>query len=401
MTSWQKAFREHHLHDALAELETWLKGLDLSDASSDMIEARTRAGLVLDEIFQRLQNVDPAFVTRVWLDGFAKSVTQAQRVLQDAWNQHNTETFATHLPQLLLDVGRFPWDPFRHSEVTTEIDKVQEVSRKVIQEISAKSKEALQVLERLEKRQAEVDQTLDRAESTIADQRNRIQSALNSVQDSFQTSEESRKQDFKRQLSAFHEELEQIKSDGIETLDSIRAESTQKSASLIDELEQSRNEAAEMVSILTDSTLSGAYGNSAGRERRTGVIWVVAGVSLLSIAAVVASVVLVNFVLDEFVWQALLAKILGAAAIAAPGVYAMSLGSKHLQNSIVFERIHLEFATIRPYLASLDDKDELEIRKRLAEKYFTGTQGASSDEAADGISAKSLVKAFLSEKGLD
>ncbi|WP_426747250.1 hypothetical protein VZQ01_06790 [Myxococcus faecalis] len=161
-------------------------------------------------------------------------------------------------------------------------------------------------------------------------------------------------------------------------------------AAVLKAIEEKHEEAKKLVGIIGSAGFASGYQKTANQAQRAKWLW--QGFAVLSMLGVV-SIAVKNYVFSEggdFSWELLAGRAFASATLGVLAAYAARQGDKAQELERRNRRLELELASIGPFLASLSQEKQEEIRVVLAKRTF------GRDEQTH-LSAKSQAPANLAE----
>jgi uncharacterized membrane protein len=168
---------------------------------------------------------------------------------------------------------------------------------------------------------------------------------------------------------SFEESL-RLNSDRVEKLLEAIQGSTE---ALILELEEKRNQAAQIVQVVGNIGATGNYQRIADSESRQANNWRRVTLGIFSVGIAVAAATFIKFwgePLTSETAPAILIRLLYAIVITTPAWYSARESARHRSNADRARLTELELASIGPFIELLPDDKKIEIRTRLSHLYF-------------------------------
>lgn len=342
-------------------------------------------------------------------------VDAIQNNLQKALNEYNsfkTKNNVNHLPNIERSVEAALVQSKQLFVGTDDIEKdyadaLKSFRKSASQHLRYFEKDLDDLKETHKSTSQKIESDLQTIKNQIADQNKRIDGVVNNFQNqvselqqqqiqNFQENENSRQAEFKERIenfsSSFTEELKSLKEKSKSEFESI----TQKTTSIVDLLEEKREEALKLVGVIANTGMAGGYQKVANQAMWTKRFW--------QSATVVSLAVLIWFSIDMY--QTGLENgselSLGAAGIRAFVTIAIALfagyAAKQADINSKIERknrqMELELSSIDMYIAKFDDKEQLVIKKKLSDKWFGNIQ---ADKFSKESPSQTTLLGHLSE----
>ncbi|MEM8494940.1 MAG: hypothetical protein AAF663_06090 [Planctomycetota bacterium] len=134
-------------------------------------------------------------------------------------------------------------------------------------------------------------------------------------------------------------------------------------------IETKRKEAAKVVTLITNSGLTGHYHNEANNAQKAGRVFTIFSLVLLTVPLLVG--LLTYFSFDESTkWTELAVRLgIGVAAL-IPAGFTVKEAARLKRLEMASRQRELEFATIPSFLDDLPDEKQEAVREKLVEAYF-------------------------------
>jgi hypothetical protein len=406
MKAYRDRFQQHPLQASLHELwdsieKTSLPKIAEGDAPEDLsvLIARRNA-------FSRFLRV-ASFVARtidhtdatIWTPSALSAAESAVSHLKNGLTQFKSTNAVTHLEtgaDNALDQFRTAFIPrlALHSTETADsflkfCEKAEETVRSLEEtDLAIKAKE-LEISKskadfsvKLESLQSQ----LDGYKAEFEAQKARVDTLVTSQAEAFQTSQTERGNLFTQEAETRKLSFEQWTKNADDKLKATLDATKTAADKHLQEMEQQKARAKEILGIVASSGVSGHYQKTADREFWSAEI--LRGVALLFFLGMIGLVTYVVFTLksgDKFEWQMGLFRVGVGLALLAPAYYCTRESSKHREAEKRNRRLQIELATIEPYLENLNDVAERQaIFKQKAEGYFLGQMHKEPSDGNDG-----------------
>lgn len=170
-----------------------------------------------------------------------------------------------------------------------------------------------------------------------------------------------------------------------------------QSKQVIDELNEFKQQAADLAGAIATTTHAGAYKKTADLEETRALTWrkIAMGAFILLVVAAISEFIL-EFIrpVSTFDWSIMSSRLIVTAAIAAVAGYAAKQASTHAKNGQVNRRMELIMRSIDPYLQSLEPTARQKIKEELAQPLFSFKEVASGLEGREesGWDAETILK---------
>ncbi len=212
---------------------------------------------------------------------------------------------------------------------------------------------------------AAIDKQNNRLESMIeAASKERAESvaAVSNLQRDFSDKEIERNTSFEKLLSSAREKTAEI-----------ATESVKQSSFLIAQISSLHNDASRIVNVVGNIGVTGNYQKISISEAKKANFWRWITVMFFGCGAGIAIATFVKFydsTIDATNAWTIAIKLLYAIAITAPAWYTARESARHRSNSDRAKQTELELASIGPFIELMPDEKKIEIREKLAQRFF-------------------------------
>jgi hypothetical protein len=395
MTNFETIFKEHAVHDSLANLTQALADAREKELSSDGLQCIARLMEVARYIKSLLHHANPSLVPVTRLDGLNNPISKANSNVNQFLGDGNEGHLATAsnsidgaltvAPQVaLLEVDQV----FGDRATADQAIEFKDLAASIIGEMRKRADEVYdvthevktlneQLAEKIDGQQAQVDQVVSKINSQLDQIQSNAEARVAKLETAFQNSEAQRQKESQAQRESEAEQFVSIK----EELDSA-------SKQILSALEKSLADAERIVQLVGNRGLTGNYQRIANDERKAANLLQFLSLLLFSVMAYFVITTLSSTAVDDWHWEFGLFRLLSALALAVPASYAAHESAKHRRAEHRNRKIELELASIDAYLDTLDEDTKKQIKSRAAESYFG--KPLPEDEDVPSIPATSL-----------
>jgi hypothetical protein len=157
-----------------------------------------------------------------------------------------------------------------------------------------------------------------------------------------------------------------------EEVDSVRLKLETRANAIIEALEEKREQAAELVEVMSTSTTAGAFGKEAKAQKREADQWRVLTVSI-GIAAAVVGVAAIGVSIALATSPPLVIAEIGAVALLL-GIadYAARQAGHHRRREERARRLELDVTAFGPLTSALSESDKQRMRSEFVERLLPG-----------------------------
>ena len=296
---------------------------------------------------------------------------------------------------------------FDFSRVISNFQQLTQDNYKRLEEINNKSQADLkateqdlvakrQQIEALEKQLTEKDieikNALSKHSSEFETLKTKSASDVEEEKRKFNISIEADRKSFKERFDTDNEVYKKTFGDTKTVLDN-------QSIQIIDNLNSKLGEAKNIVNIIGNVGVTGNYQNIANQHNRSADFfrWVALFFMVLMSGLLIWSIL--DLSTGEFNMYKSLVRILAAAVLTYPAVYASRESTRHRNLETINRNLELELASIGPFIELLPEDKKQKIKEDLVNKYF-GNHSPASDKNVESedvsINAmEKLLKALL------
>jgi len=395
MGQWETEFANHPIHTEVKTLEQVQSQCAGQLRSEIETEAFNRLTLVTALAFAYLKGLNPQLTPRRFLDRMHTPVTNIRSCLQQFLNNHNAgnltqaNAYADELLTVLPNGALIP------SQETFNgiVSELQRNMASMVDGLTSTTTRYSDTVKKLNDSAGSLQKRLDQQNAEINSSKERLDNAIAAFQSQFSESEQSRRDRSTKAENEQHEKLNifrdhvtaQIKNFIDKKTSEVQAvlggfEGQAKKA--IDDLDARKKQAADLVQLTANITVTGDYSERADQERRAANFWRWVTIALMGIL-VVGAIVIVELSLrcDSIDWKMLLFRYATAVILVLPAAYAMNESSRHRKMELRYRRMQLELASIDPFLETLPKEKRDELKQTLAGRMFAQPEPAQEKAA--------------------
>lgn len=248
-------------------------------------------------------------------------------------------------------------------------------------------------------------QKIEALEKQLADKQTEIQNVLIKYNSDFETLKANANTTIEAERKKFSDNFEVDRKAFKEAIDTDKetfkkAYETQKTAfdteseAIIEKLELKLAEANKIVNIVGNVGVTGNYQNIANQHKLSANFfrWIALGFMIVMSGMLIYSIIELSNA--DFNLYKSLVRILAAAVLTYPAVYAARESSRHRNLETQNRNLELELASIGPFIELLPEDKKQKIKETLVEKYFgkTSSLDAERKEEGDDVSISGLEK---------
>lgn len=316
--------------------------------------------------------------------------------LPNAVNNFNTALNRIKNLPLPLNKGDFDF-----SKVVASFQKTVENAYKNLESLNRKLQDDLKVTQDdLAAKNAQIT-TLQQQLTTKETEIQNVLSSYNTEFESIKSSNSSSFEIEKKKIidsvesdrKNFKEQFEAEKESNKKTFEEQRLQLENQSSKVIEDLNSKLSEANKIVNIVSNVGVTGNYQNIANQHKQSANFfrWVALGFMVVMSGLLIWSIIELSR--GQFDLYKSLVRILAAAVLTYPAVYASRESNKHRKLETQNRNLELELASIGPFIELLPEDKKQKIKEELVNKYFGNTNVISETKAEDeDISINGLEK---------
>lgn len=156
---------------------------------------------------------------------------------------------------------------------------------------------------------------------------------------------------------------------------------------LIDDLEAKQREAGKIVQIVGNIGVTGNYQKLATDERKAASLWRFFTLCFFSVSVGVIAWGIISFT-GGADWHLAVIRVLAAIGLTAPAYYTARESARHRSTADAASRAELELASLGPFIQSLPEVEQAQIRKDLISRYFG--QASKEHTVKESFSVKDI-----------
>jgi ElaB/YqjD/DUF883 family membrane-anchored ribosome-binding protein len=242
-------------------------------------------------------------------------------------------------------------------------------------------------VEQLKTDAAMLQQQVAQAGTVVEGQKGRLDTAIADFQQQFSNAQEQRSQRFEEEVrkltEARSETLKQLEDSANDDHERLRDQGEEQ----VERLRQLHQQASTLVEAIGARGISGGYGQHATEEKRNADRWRWITVAALVAVAGGGLIALLTTQNMPFQWERFLAKAALTAPLIALAAYASRQSGHHRNAERQARRRDLDLAALHPYLATLPEDIQQEIKREIASRLFVRDELPSTIPGEDGNQA--------------
>lgn len=433
MNRWEEKYKNHAVHQTIKQINEWLD-VDLDDLEEDDIREIRRCRKVFDMLSKSLDALDVEIIPFNQLDALNQQLRS-----QKIWNQisgfssnRNVAHIKNANEQLDQVITFLTWlVPYTAKNEKNESQASLEATvDQTINGLVQKKKEVEDAYESLAKRVENLDSEKSELEATIEQRRLEVDQQISQWQQQFSEAQEKRSSGYTEWKDKVETELRSKTAEIVkETTEEVEDMGTSALGFLNktkEAAEKKHQEIIELFQLASGDSISGGYASSADKERFQTNLWRVFAVGFIFLTALwifsaYNSAVERNTpiqqhaaIADEgekaqqtkdeqnniavspvFDWSAFLLSVSLTGVLLYGAAFSGLQSNRHRENEKQMRWFALQIKALDPYINSLKEDDQKELKKMLSEKFFTGpSEPAPKDNVLSEHAVGALGKAF-------
>lgn len=412
MSRWENQFFNHPIHDTIKQLESWAD-VDPNDWSEGDIQELRRLRKVITLVDEALQYCDAETVAFQKLDELNNQLHSS-----NIWQQ--LKSFATnsnieHVKNVNnnIDVVLNQLHTISTSEpMSSEQRKVFELEKTIdssIESLVKKKKQLTEDIDVLKNNLSSLSGEKDELEETIEQRRQEVDSQISQWQQQFSEAQEKRSSGYSEWREKIDTELKKKSADIVkeftEKIDVLKENSEATLKDTVSNAKDKHQEIVNLFQLASGDSISGGYAQSANKERFQSNMW--RGIAILFIGltawwliSAYSSTIERNDRLHHqsvlttekstaknihgndvnFDWSAFLFSVSLTGVLLYGAAFSSLQSNRHRENEKQMRWFALQIKALDPYISSLNEEDQKELKKALSEKFFTSLRDDDKQE---------------------
>ncbi len=401
-------FTSHLAFEKLQQLQQILT----SDAAKEKIPVEDAAffGIVYEYIVDRLKLTIPLLAPETEMAALANEIDAGMVQINSYLGNNNTGHISNAINNFNSVITRVRNFPFPLStggfDFSKSIAGFQQAIQNGYENIKAINEKLVQDLAttqiNLEAKQSQlsvVEQKLAAKETEIQNVLNRYNTEFDTLKNTATTDIDLEKKKFNEGIAAdrklYKEQFDSDKELNKKTLEELKVQLEKQASDTINSLNSKLAEANKIVNIVGNVGVTGNYQNIANENKKSadnyrrialGFMVIMSGLLIWSIIEISKN--------GEFNLYKSLVRILAAAVLTYPAVYASRESTKHRKLETQNRNLELELASIGPFIELLPEDKKQKIKEDLVNKYFGNHSFVDETKDEEDVSVNSLEKIF-------
>lgn len=443
MSRWKEQFEKHAIHKTLQQVNDWLT-TEIDDlGNGDIVELR-RCKKVFALISKSVSNLDAETVPIDQLNSLNQQIRQS-----NIWNELNAFASNGNVSNLknandqMNTIMQFLTWLVPYSNISDEVVKInslQDTVDEIINSLSNKKDVLSDELISLSAKVTVLVEEKDQLELAIEQRRQDVDQQVTQWQQQFSDAQDKRSSSYSVWKDKIETELKDktaaiIKetTDDIEELSNTSNETLNKT---LDSAQSKHQEIIDLFQLASGDSISGGYAQSAASESFQSNLWRGIAVAFICLTAfwifsaytsaidrsnaysnngtqvptsiksegIEVSSSPSGNITSSFDWSSFLLSISLTGVLLYGAAFSALQSNRHRENEKQMRWFALQIKALDPYINSLNDDDQKELKKKLSEKFFTAPSESLSKENmisdnAVSTMTKAMVEVIKASKG--
>lgn len=398
-------FKEHNVFEKLTQLS---QGLSVENASETFgIENYLFLQSAFEFIKDRLKLTIPALTQEAELVSLSSEIESAtSQINAFAGNKnigHITNAVnnlasainrARNLP-LILSKGDFDFSKAvasfqstiekAYKNLEAEKNKLQEQLKATESDLASKNGLLSNLQQQLSAKETEIQNVLVKYAADFETIKTNNNTVFESEKKKFNDAIDSDRKLFKEQFETSNEDNQKVFEEQVKKIET-------DSNDIIKNLNDKLSEANKIVNIVGNVGVTGNYQNIANEHKKSADNFRIIALTFMIIMSGLLIWSIIELSHGEFNLYRSLVRILAAAVLTYPAVYAARESNKHRKLETQNRKIELELASIGPFIELLGEDKKQAIKEELVKKYFGNNIVSDETKEDDDISINGLEK---------
>lgn len=417
MSRWEEQFEKHQIHDTISELEKFIS-VEFEDVEQKETTEKRRIHKILDIIKKVLSSLDPEIIPFNSLDSFNTQLKHNDCYTQLSSYSGNGNiqyliTANNHLTKLLNQLSQYMILTDKFS-VNDNIKSIEKSFDDFSNSITISKDNLSSEITSLTKKIQENETYIEKLNNSIEQKKQETDSLISQWQQQFSSAQEQRTNDFTKWFDNIKEKsketLESHFEQNQENINKRSEEVESQLTSIIEDSDAKHKRILELYELTAGDSVGSAYLSNANDEKTEADTW-----RDRSIYFIIATAVWIFFAFIfnagvsengiDLVWGELIMSFSLTGVLLYGAAYSAQQSTKHRNNEKKARWFALEVKAIDPFISSLKETDQQELKKQLSEKLFAQSKNSEDtdkkviDEHAFNIVIKGITDIFKANKG--
>jgi flavin-binding protein dodecin len=398
MTEWDDRLENHSVHTSVQKLLNLVGKSKKQAEDAVAVESLARIEDAARHIKNLLGETDAHLVAESTLNNLHNQLNQAANQINSFTGNGNVghlNNANNHIDNALPQASLLP--------SVEGVRDVVEIRRSVSSFRKSAGQHLRYLEEDVERRKSELNelqQAIDQRKKEIENQKGRLDTAIQEFVQNSSTAIEEAKAKLETSVRENQQAIEEYLTKARSKVDQLNEDVQEQAEAITSGLEALREDAKEIVGVISRTTMAGAYQILADEEKKTADYWrKIAVYGLIGIIAV-AVITLFGFGEDGLTTNEFLARAFASLTFGLLAAFAGREAGFHRRREQRNRRLQLELSSIDAYLDSLPKEERDTIKAALADRLFGQPEPMKKgDEAqATAPSLLDLIKLLRSSQ---
>lgn len=396
MSRWVEKFENHQIHESIKQVKDQIEGCKEIEEldSNDRLDDIFRIERVIKILTNQLDLIDPEIVNPNMLDQINKQLNNLYSSLNSYSNNpgnfaqlNNANSHTDNIVHRLNLLNTFTDD----KDVENLTDSIISFRRSVGQHVRNLKSE----IDEIEGKVPNVNKKLQELEEEIQNHKKRTDNIIGNFQEQFSDAQDKRQTEYATNKEEREKEFEELISKFDTQIDSEITDKRGKANEVLSDIQQHKDKAAEIVQIISNSSMGGGFEEVATNEKKARNWFRGGAIAALILLIVFAWNVFVEYSESTMSYTAIGIRAFVAFVIGILIAYLAKQAEKHERHYRKNKLTALQMATLDPYLSELDPDKQKKIKEELKEIFFYRKKEEVSELKQGEFQTKGNLQDFL------
>ncbi len=369
MSVWDERVKNHPVFKSLSLLEQEISSIDsLHIATKEDEEYLDRIRKFAKLTRSKLVDTDPLLISIDHLVHFDNACKAISKKISEYKDQHSIKILES--ANTYIDNVAAIFSIFHQSITLDELKSIQIQAVESVKSIKSKIETMTITVDETALKNSELQNEIDRLEQSIKDSQSRFDLLISEHQEKFQNGQENRSEHFTKLIEASNSTLRKT-IDGYNTnFDEILSTARVSAENAVERIMEHVSHAGRLVEILSASSMSNGYRQTAEAAKSRTSFWRFLAVSIFLLWIFLASYFLWETRSLDFSWTQVIRQLIASTPFLLISGFAALQVSHHQRVERVYRKAELELASIEPFLATLSSDERNDVKRSLVDKFF-------------------------------
>ncbi|VEL96888.1 hypothetical protein ALT761_01881 [Alteromonas sp. 76-1] len=426
MSQWDEQLSDHAIHASIENLADRLTDDSLVTEDLNVVEIIDRIKQAASYVESCLNNVIPALVNHSHLNKANSHISSIASELNSYISNSNVghlNNTSAHIDNLMTQINALPIVKPAISEqsFTRSLVEFKSLAEKSFSEMKKEKDELVKSVEKMTETSISQQEKLDnlskeieRFDQGISESLNNFNERFEEVENKYTSQLDSRLSEFNEQYDDYSEAFDSKIKESIdanqENISSVISEhkaqyeqqlksQKEEANSVLEELEEKRAEASNLLQIIGNIGITGNYQNIANNEKSAADNWRRIALGLMVCMVLIIGITIFISASNGFDWKLAFFRVGAAFVLAIPAAYAAKESAKHRALENHNRRAELELASLDPYLEKLPEETRHKVKEELTKQFFgLNTPQQKGEEPVSNKAIFELLKSVIDKK---